>query len=407
MALTVSGLTDGDFYPANNVMLYTLSSTNTSQANFRYIADVYVNGSSEYNRIEVVAHPTYSSGVVDISGIVQSFLTSNPEANTTTFKQCGNHICSYVVQFGEQYGASSGVTTYPDLTSKTAYAYNGVFNHVDYLSYNDDLYKLKDSFSNFLTDNPRIEITTTDILTIGFLNPSTNEGKYLEIGAFDANGTSLYGTAVQNPYNTISTNADRSIVMNVGYAWLNTLTNADLALGTVVPVVSSNTAYYTLRMLDSATDASSETIIVYVVDQCTKTTPVRFKFMNNYGHYDYFTFLGASKKNTDIKRNNYKSDSYKWSTSGYLGNSRNRGNTQFETKLDDTINVQSDWITESQSVWLEQLVTSPDVYVYSGSDLIAVNIVDSSYQTRYEASEQLFNLSISFKYNYNRVRQRR
>ena len=406
MALTVSGLTDGDFYPANNVMLYTLSSTNTGQSNFRYIADVYVNGASTYNRIEVVANPTYSSGVVDISGIVQTFLTGNPEDNTTTFKQCGNNLCSFVVQFGEQYGASSGVTTYPDITSKTAYAYNGVFNPVDYLSYNDDNYKLINSSSNFLTDNPLIEVTTTDKLNIGFLNGTTNKGKYLEISTYEFDGSFADTVTILNPYNTISANADRSIDVNVGYTWLNSLVTADLATGSA-PFMSPTLQFWTIRMTDSIGADTSEALSIYLVDQCTKGTPVRFKFMNNYGHYDYFTFLGATKKNTDIKRNNYKSDSYKWSTSGYLGNSRNRGTTQFETKLDDTINVQSDWITEEQSAWLEQLVTSPDVYVYSGSDLVAVNIVDTSYQTKYEASEQLFNLSLSFKYNYNRTRQRR
>jgi len=191
MALTVTGLNDNDFHPANNPMLYTLSSTNTAQANFRYIADVYVNGSSDYNRIEVVAHPTYSSGVVDISGIVQTFVTSNNEDNTTTFKQCSNHICSYVVQFGEQYGASSGVTTYPDITSKTAYAYNGVFNPIDFLTLNPRDYVLDDSTHYLLTDNPRIEVTTTDKLNIGFLNKTTNTGKYIEISTYEADGRIL------------------------------------------------------------------------------------------------------------------------------------------------------------------------------------------------------------------------
>jgi hypothetical protein len=405
MALTVTGLTDSKFYPANNPMLYTLSSTNTSQQNFRYIADIYINGSADYNRIEVVAHPTYSSGVVDISGIVQSFLTSNANDNTTTFKQCADHVCSYVVQFGEQYGASSGVTTYPDLTSKTAYAFNGVFNPIDYLSYNPNIWVLSDANSQWLTDCPRIEVTETDKLNIGFLNLTTNEGKYLEVSSYEADGSFADTVTILNPYNTISANGDRSIDVNVGYAWLNSLVTGDLSSGIAPFLVSPGS--YTIRMLDSASAVSSETLTIYIVDQCTKNNPVRFKFMNNYGKYDYFTFLGASKKNTDIKRNNYKSDSYKWSTSGYLGNSKNRGNTQFETKLDDTINVQSDWITQAQSIWLEQLLTSPDVYVYEGSNLVAVNIIDSNYATRYEASEQLFNLSLSFKYNYNRVRQRR
>jgi hypothetical protein len=71
------------------------------------------------------------------------------------------------------------------------------------------------------------------------------------------------------------------------------------------------------------------------------------------------------------------------------------------------ITINSDWITEAESIWLEQLVTSPDVYIYDGSDLVSVNITESAYQTRYEASQQLFNLVISFTYSQNRKRQRR
>lgn len=406
MALTVTGLADGNFYPANNTMIYTLSSTNSSQTNFRYIADVYINGSPDYNRIEVVAHPTYSSGVVDISGIVQAYLTSNPEDATSTFKRCGNHICSYVVQFGEQYGASSAVTTYPNITSKTAYAYNGVFDPIEYLNINVRDYELDDSTHHFLTDCPRIEVTTTEQLNIGFLNSTTNTGKYLEVSTYEADGSFQDTVTILNPYNTVSTNADRSIDISASYAWLSTLVTADLATGTA-PFFAANTAYYTIRMLDSSSVASSETLTIYIVDQCSKNEVTRFKFMNNYGHYDYYTFTGAQKKNTSIKRNNYKQNNYQWSTSGYSVNSRNRGNTQYETKLEDTFTVVSDWITEEQSAWLEQLITSPDVYIYSGSNLIAVDILDSSYQTKYESSDQLFNLTITYKLAYSRIRQRR
>jgi hypothetical protein len=84
-----------------------------------------------------------------------------------------------------------------------------------------------------------------------------------------------------------------------------------------------------------------------------------------------------------------------------------RGVVQYETILDDTITIQSDWITEAESAWLEQLVTSPDVYIYEGVNLVSVNITDSSYSTKYVASEQLFNLSVTFQYSQNRKRQRR
>ena len=152
MALTVTGLDNASFNPANNPMMYTLSSTNTGPSNFRYIADVYINGASTYNRIEVVANPTYSSGVVDVSGIVQAALTSNNADNTSTFNTNDGHLCEFTIQFGEQYGASSGITTYPNLDSKSAYAYNGVFDPISFLSYAQRDYIINDSASGFLTD---------------------------------------------------------------------------------------------------------------------------------------------------------------------------------------------------------------------------------------------------------------
>lgn len=84
-----------------------------------------------------------------------------------------------------------------------------------------------------------------------------------------------------------------------------------------------------------------------------------------------------------------------------------RGLNQYETILDDTITINSDWITEAESEWLEQLVTSPDVYIYEGANLVSVNITNANYETKYVASQQLFNLVISFTYSQNRKRQRR
>ncbi len=129
--------------------------------------------------------------------------------------------------------------------------------------------------------------------------------------------------------------------------------------------------------------------------------------MNNYGKYDYFTLTNAKTKTTAIKRNTFKSNPNDWSGVNYNYNRMSRGVVQYETILDDTITIQSDWITEAESAWLEQLVTSPDVYIYEGANLVSINITDSSYSTKYVASEQLFNLSVTFQYSQNRKRQRR
>jgi hypothetical protein len=388
-------------------MIFTLSSTNVAQSNFRYIADIYVNGSSDYTRLEVGRNPSNNYGTFDVAGIIQNFLTRDFEDNTTTFKQCVNSIASYIVQFGEQYGASSGITNYPNLTTSSGYCFNGVFSPLDFLDFATNTYVLQNISSQFLTDRPTFESRTGEKLILGFMTNAVNEGYFLEVKTYSSDGTLFNTVDIQNPYAALSNREDRSINLRVDYDWLSNLTDSDLASGTT-PIFDNNWKYYDVVIQNISKSQVSETIRIYAgEDICSKYTPIRFKFMNNYGKYDYYTFTGAMTKNTNIKRNTYKSNPNQWSGTNYSYSTTSRGLSQYETILDDTITINSDWITEAESIWLEQLVTSPDVYIYDGSNLVSVNITDSSYQTKYEASQQLFNLVVSFTYSQNRKRQRR
>jgi hypothetical protein len=405
MALTIYN-TPNEYAPVYNQMIYTLSSTNSSQDNFRFIADIYVNGSSDYTRLEVGKNPTNSYGTFDVSGIIQNFLTRDYEDNTTTFKQCGNSIASYIVQFGEQYGASSGITSYPNLTNSSGYCFNGVFDSNEFLDFTTNKYTATNSSTILLSDCPKIYTRVGEKLNLGFMTRTVYKAYYLLIKTYTNEGTLQNSVSILNPYNSISNRQDRSININVSYDWLTSLTTGDLASGTA-PFINTLTYYYTVEMTEDNFDSVTESRKIYIDAYCSKYEPIRFKFMNNYGKYDYFTFTGAKTKTTNIKRNTYKSNPNQWSGTNYSYSRTSRGLSQYETILDDTITINSDWITEYESAWLEQLVTSPDVYIYDGSNLVSVNITNASYDTKYEASQQLFNLVISFTYSQNRKRQRR
>ena len=406
MAITVYN-TPASYAPAYNQMIFTLSSTNSGQSNFRYIADIYVNGSSDYTRLEVGKNPANSYGTFDVSGIIQNFLSRKAYDNTAKFKQFQNSIASYQVKFGEQYGPSSGITNYTNLVTQTGYAYNGVFDSLSFLGYSVNTYVLTNSSTQFLTDRPTFETRTGEKLILGLMTNADGVAYDLEIISYYDDGTIFNTVRTTNPYATLSTRGDRSINVRVDHDWLSGLVNADLSFGTT-PIFSANYEYYTVKIKSLTGTVVSETITIYPgEDICSKYDPIRFKFMNNYGKYDYYTFTGAKTKNTNITRNTYKSNPNSWSSTNYNYNRMSRGLNQYETILDDTITINSDWITEAESEWLEQLVTSPDVYIYDGSNLVAVNITNANYETKYVASQQLFNLVISFTYSQNRKRQRR
>ncbi len=188
MALQIYN-TPNSYAPAYNQMIFTLSSDNVAQPNFRYIADVYMNGSSDYTRLQCAPNPTNSSGVFDISGIAQNFLSQDADDNTTTFKQCENSIAYYQVQFGEQYGASSGITNYTNLTNRTGYCFNGIFDPLAFLDFATNTYVLNSSSTQFLTDRPTFETRAGEKLILGFMVSAEAVAYNLEIISYYDEGT--------------------------------------------------------------------------------------------------------------------------------------------------------------------------------------------------------------------------
>ena len=398
-----------EYAPVYNPMIYTLTSTNYTQPNFRYIADVYVNGSASYTRLSSVANPTNSSGVFDVSGIIQNFLSQDALDNTDTFNTCPNSIAYYEVKFGEQYGVSSGITNYPNLTTSTGYCFNGIFDPLEFLDFTKDKYVTQNSNTIFLTDCPVLYTRIGEKLNIGFMTDASNESYEIIIRSYDKNNTLQELVRILNPYVNLTVTERRSINVDVSIDNFTSAKMKDEIVEGDVPFIFSDTYYYTVQIRKNVEfqPAVTELKRIYVDELCSKYTPIRFKFMNKYGKYDYYTFSGATTKNSNITRNNYKSNPYQYSTAGYTYNKRSRGLTQYETIISDSITINSDWITEDESIWLEQLFTSPDVYIYEGSNLVSVNITNASYETKYENSQQLFNVVISFTYSQNRKRQRR
>ena len=92
--------------------------------------------------------------------------------------------------------------------------------------------------------------------------------------------------------------------------------------------------------------------------------------------------------------------------------SKLRGQNILSISSNDIFLLNSDWITEDEYGFLEQLVTSPQVYIfhetYTLSDntiLRGVNIpiiiTDTSYEHKTTLRDRLFNLQLNYKLAYD------
>jgi hypothetical protein len=182
-----------------------------------------------------------------------------------------------------------------------------------------------------------------------------------------------------------------------------------VACGPANITVPANTAYYLVNLRDNLTNNTSETFRFNIDESCSKAVRnYRLIFKNQFGGFDAFNFMGQYERSMEIKKDYYRTIGGEWA-SGRFGYAVNyRSEKQYNTIVQDVFKVYSGWITEKESNWLNELVASPEVYVvypYTSERLATCTIIDTNYTYKTTSRDQLFNLEISFRPSFNKVRQ--
>jgi len=384
--------------PAYNDAVYILTSTNVAQDNFKYVVDVYVN-SVKVDRMLIPPHPTETSGKANISPLLESRVSTDISLDDIRISPNTNSYVQYEVKFGEAYG-SSGTVVYPNLTTVTGkYLWNAVLDYPTFCSYSSGSY-----IDTFLTENPQLKIgmdLMTDDNAWLYWNNFTLHTSYVKVDTYNIANTLLGTFKIDNKYTT-----SRFLRMPTGAANILTIPDIDFTLG-VQPILTGVESYYTVQTFNSSNVALSSKAMYNIVENCSRYDKRRLQFLNELGGYDTFNFTLVSRETMDIERSLYKKDLGSYGTSYSFVNSPNdRAYSQFNTRIKDKISIQSDWVTESQLAWLEQLVTSPDVRLDDGTYLIPINITNTSFEKKKVVNEKLFNLQLEYTLSYDRYRQR-
>lgn len=420
MAITIQAAAPA-YSPDYNPIWWVVSSTNTAQANFEYICDIYITGvtfagGAAYLRLKAPADPTYGRGVFDISKILQRELTSDLSDAIFGFQQCSNSILSYDIKFGELYGPSSGIVAYPNLTSQlTQIAFNGSLGTLERKDYTSTDYVADTSVTqiNLLSNAPSSgTIRTNENAWIYAMSQTSGAIKYANIITYtDARWTTqdkVY-RVINHAYHSMLATQIGNKMIRFPVGWnMNSIPNSSISINqqSILSVVNTPKSWQ-IYFTDTDKNRITKSFFFTVDDKCTAHTVYRIHFKNKWGAYDSFSFIRASQKSADIKRNKYEKviGNFK-SGSSYTYNKTDRFETNFYTEYKHTIKLHSDWINENQSVWLEELLTSPEIYVDDvTSGLLPINITDTKYIQRQHLTDKIFNLEINIQYTFNEIRQ--
>ncbi|EKD89643.1 MAG: hypothetical protein ACD_33C00021G0002 [uncultured bacterium] len=107
-----------------------------------------------------------------------------------------------------------------------------------------------------------------------------------------------------------------------------------------------------------------------------KYTPYQLAWENSIGGYDYFSFNKVSTENVSVAKNSFVKDRYltglnsrfSYMPEKYLGtNEISRGKVISQIQKEKIVTLNTDWLTDTQLKFLEDLITSKEVYLLDES----------------------------------------
>ena len=382
MAVTIiSNLTSNKFYPSQNPINVTVSSNNSGKCNFRFICDVYINGTKVFTD-KLFPDPTTGYGFFQLSRIIQDYIKSSlPKSpytsalNAVATTAVPTSAFSVQLKFGEEYDATVDcdgvINQYINLTtSNTAFVFEAAIDYEDFPTFNGNNYIMGTSSATteFLTNSQKeIEVTYNDSYFLDFIaNRTITSTTGLKVVRYFVDGTTSTTT-----YNAGSLGNIKRYRIACGPYDLNKIANTTL----ISPLVSRYTVELTFS---SVTNSEVFTFIV----KAPKPFRTRLAFVGLKGNIEHFTFYHRNREAYQIDRKVFQ----KTLQSNYSGQWKyevgDRGATVYSVDAQQANNVAT-YCDKETSEWLYEMWLSPNVWTYIRPDLYSFRAIQDGLYVKY------------------------
>lgn len=337
----------------------------------RYIFDVYINNVLILREFKAITFDTTIYAYLDVAPIIENYIKANIQPMYLPYIQ-------YQVKYGVE-DLSGNLTT--NLYTDTSYAWYG------YPSFRND--DLRADLGGAYTD--RMYLSTNRSRKIQIWG---NYSVYIPIYKSTIYSGALADYWYQGSMNAIMDSAGTGVY---NHQLFETMFDWNLP--------ASNQYFYYDVEGDAIDNMPSSQ--VYFEYPCTKNNPVMIHFLNSLGGFESFLFSGVNRVNTNIERQSINKLGL-ITTLTSSGISRdvdiNRQHNRYigETKVNYSntmahkMRLVSDYISETDFLWLRELLASPQVYAQIDNSvlMIPVTIETSDWAEKKRGADKIFNLEI-------------
>jgi len=459
MAITLIARPQG-FAPAYNPCKFIFNSTNNNQDGFRYIFDIYESGTAN-KIAEYRVLPTFETGYgeVDLSKLLSSkvsfdfFPANYTEADTpntrynydvkvgeeyiVTYSYTANLVdnagnvkitptVAHTFQVGDQVVVAAGTNTlitglwtvvavtgttdftisalWTNVTDATAngtvtyadkrktvtrdieeelsnWVFNGALPWAKFNTYNQSTYILDDPYALFLTSCPTSGMVITPTQEIWFNGYPIGERKKMVFN--NSNGDLFY-------YNVTNTEITSQLCV--------ASPNLDFSeISGSLPLIKDDTTYYDVYLVDEEVPANS-TSYRFTIDHRCAINDFHLVFLDRMGSWGSFAFQLRYTENGAVTKQAFNKD-----VQGYVDNeqwtygSTEAGLTTYSSTVEKMYTLNTNWMSEEMAVYFQELISSPTVYFWNGTEYLACQVMDNSFEVEKKRNKNLFKKTVTIK----------
>ena len=398
MAITIQS-SPAPYSSMHDDLWFVSSSTNVGQTAFKFVYDVYVNG-SQVSRTKVYPSPSAegSYGVFNASPMVRSYVTNYFEPSGSSILVASNDKIKVVsqIRIGEEYVSGGNLITTTNLASGELSSYNyypPLFADILFVNNNTPLV-LSDYYDNLLLENFTDDwITERDIEKITIEYGDNFYATYFKItsGTYSAwvDVINEAGSVIDSVSGGITFNGEMNL-FNCQAGHINTFAGRTL--------ITANTYGYNVYLKRGVAVSRK----LQFVQKCyPKYKQYNLHFLNRLGGWDTMKFALVNKRSTELERASYRRND--WQLSGNRMTNIDSYNKYNETTLNyaiqhkDKFHLISDWVSGQDYEWLAQLFASTIVYMEVQGAYFPVTVSSKNYEYKLETSDKLFNFEIDIE----------
>lgn len=385
MAITINSQPT-NYSSMHEPLYFVVSSDNTTETNFKYVCDIYINGNL-VSRLKSFPQPSSSKGIFNVSNVVRNYWQSyfKPTGVPTAFTHITSDIyINYEVKFGEEYGG----TTYLNLEQTDNFAYNFYpdFFAKDILS----PFRSEIPYGQYITNRDKLALQfdknklTSQRLFIPYLANKQNTNVDIKLQVYVRNGSTL------TTYTGAEITERDFFLIDISPVALNTY------LGT--SAITTNTTSYDVEVFEDNVELD---LVRVTLDCFPRTESLNLHFLNALGGYDTMNFSMVNRENRAGQKKSFSALEYEYSQvttamTRYDANNIFYGGTKnFWGEQTISFALKSNWIREKDYRWLKELIYSPEVYLEWNGYYLPVNVTDSAWQEKKNYQDKQFNLELN------------